>query len=157
MPLAPFMPHMAGSPLPMANRSGNINTPAPWRPRRLLDPGAQSPRWDRAPLPTEAALAQHSAAAFPSVSLPPALPCPGLRVCFRGTQIKPSPFPTPRATSLPCPHRLHPQSLVLTPPLPSFPTAVLYVLVVTSPYQLPASLLPFNKPARTSARSGGRL
>lgn len=45
--------------------------------------------------------------------------------------MKASPFPTPRATSLPCPHPLHPQSLVLTPPLPSFPTALLYVLCVT--------------------------
>lgn len=58
----------------MTNRSGNINMPAPWCPRWLLDPGARSPQWDQVLLPTEAALAQRSAAASPSVSLPHALP-----------------------------------------------------------------------------------
>lgn len=100
----------------------------PWSPESPVGPSSTAHRGR----PDSA-----SAAAVPSVSLPHALPTSWSQSPFPGTQIKASPFPTPRAASLPCPHPRHPQSLVLTPPLPSFPTALLYVLGVTSPYQRP--------------------
>ena len=130
MLLEPSLPPRTGSPLSTASGSRCINTTALLPFRWASDAGPQSP-------PHGLSSAAHSAgglirfstgslshfpALFPAFLVP--------EVASGGTQFKASPishFLLPRPIlDLPLPSPLHPQTLRLTPPQPSLPTASPY-------------------------------